>query len=1221
MTARPQPYRLPKLRRLQAGVEAPRVVDLFSGCGGMSLGFHAAGCEIVAGIEKEEIRARTHARNFHRHLGQTLEVEHAKPHDAAAPPLQTLQKFTGKLVTDVDILIGGPPCQAYARVGRAKLREIAQHPEAWLHDDRGQLYAAYMEWVRTLAPTIVVMENVPDILRYGNENIAEVIAENLDALGYVARYTLLNAAAYGVPQTRERWFLIAVRKEVGIIPTFPLAPHAVDLPVGYRGTRAEALRWDVDRPAHAVPIPERLVNAAAAVTAEQALGDLPMIPDEVKLMGKGRRDLTAALAYRARAQNAYQTRMRSWGLFRTKGEVTAHVIRSLPRDYETFRRMKEGDDYPKAFAIAQLIFEEAVEKSARSGHPVAPGSEAWNDLRASIVPPYDDSKFPEQVGEAPTGLPLPHVDGPPVPRLLLAHPLRQRTGAHDLRSRGGEAPVVPRCLPVRRRYERRVRADRERRPSPTRERHRDARARPGKERPRGRGGADEHRMSAGHLIVKRLRQSELGFFEACRRAGRETAKQRALNMDTDVLRAVFGPLEDVGVQVRTRWHDGQRMVDDLRPLKLQKKNWRLGGTMVPGQRFGSAKPDDIVLLDVRREADHPHPWLVTWDIVSQNDRETWSLFEMARRQLREESAVLVTPPIRETILGVATRRLAAFGAMGHFDTAGLPDEAWDLTVRWLARMPVDRLMQLDASEEADMDAVLLEVGGQRSDLSASELAESLLRRFGDELLADPRRRALLADEVRVPHRWERGSVAARLFVEDLGLHTALAGVPVERPPDIEDVDAWPPLAPLHAYQEELAAQIRDVLAAGTWEKKRAILWLPTGTGKTRVTVETLLVHTLLQPPRNCLLWIADRDELCEQAVETFRHVWMVRGRDSATCRSRTVPALRIVRMWGGREWREPGEAPTVVVASVQSLSRRLATEAFQEELALFGDRCAAVVFDEAHHVVAPSYARVLEALGFSRSTNYLGRNRTTAPPLLGLTATPARQTGDETARLAARFGGRLLEPGPEWRSLSRFQADGYLSRLRIEVVRTGYALALTESEQGQLQTFGSLPDSALRRAGEDATRTARIVADLEQRLASLLSVLVFACSVAHARTIAEVLVRRGVSAAALDGTAPRHHRWRTIERFRAGELRVLVNCDLLATGFDAPNVDGVAIARPVESSVLFAQIVGRGLRGPLNGGTETCTLIDYEDALVGHGDLERLRASFRQAFRVETGLE
>jgi DNA (cytosine-5)-methyltransferase 1 len=194
----PDPHHIAqKIARLQQG-GAPRLLDLFSGCGGMSLGFRQAGAEIVAGLEIDAERAKTHARNFHGHLGAEVEARHATPCDITAKePRACIDRLAGSDV-DVDVIVGGPPCQAYSRVGRAKLREIAQHPEAYLHDPRGQLYASYVRYVEALQPVAVLMENVPDILSYGGTNVADLAAESLEELGYVCRYTLLNAANYAL---------------------------------------------------------------------------------------------------------------------------------------------------------------------------------------------------------------------------------------------------------------------------------------------------------------------------------------------------------------------------------------------------------------------------------------------------------------------------------------------------------------------------------------------------------------------------------------------------------------------------------------------------------------------------------------------------------------------------------------------------------------------------------------------------------------------------------------------------------------------------------------------------------------------------------------------------------------------------------------------------------------------------------------------------------------
>ena len=395
-----------KLRRLQEG-QAPRVVDLFSGCGGMSLGFQSSGCEILAGIELEDLRAKTHARNFHGH-DPAAERRHGQGRDVTAlDPVQTLMDLNPGQPAEVDILVGGPPCQAYARVGRAKLREIAQHPEAYQLDPRGQLYAAYIRWVEALQPVAVVMENVPDILNYGRVQVAEVIAESLERLGYECRYTLLNSAFYGVPQTRERWYLIGIWKGLGVSPTFPRPTHHVVLPRGYVGTRAHALAWATEplgRPRRAVPLQEPGEELPPAVTCADALGDLPSVKDEDKNR-RGARNLTTKVGYRSAPMSDHQSRMRQWRVGeRLEGyqdrpplqQVTSHVVRFLKRDWETFRRMPQGAYYPEAHRVAVQRFEEELHTRREAGVDIPEGSTAWQELRDSIVPPYDHTKFPNK---------------------------------------------------------------------------------------------------------------------------------------------------------------------------------------------------------------------------------------------------------------------------------------------------------------------------------------------------------------------------------------------------------------------------------------------------------------------------------------------------------------------------------------------------------------------------------------------------------------------------------------------------------------------------------------------------------------------------------------------------------------------------------------------------------------------------------------------------------
>lgn len=394
-----------KIQRLRAGAK-PRVLDLFSGCGGISLGFQAAGYEIVAAVENDPDAARSHGLNFHH--GEDC---HSIARDITATSPDDLAKALGlgPASTAFDVIVGGPPCQAFARVGRSKLREIAEHPEAFRHDPRARLYIEYLTYVEACAPLAVVIENVPDMLNHGGHNLAAEIGEILAGKGYVVRYTLLNAAFYGVPQMRERMILIAIRKELADDVEFPAPTHWIDLPSGYQGSRAVALK--IATGGHLLSgviglsaykaAPEANVDLPAAITTAQAINDLPEIFARELLAGgqlrRGTRRLDVMLPYgEHNRQHDYVTAMRSWSGFEGVAHVRDHVIRYLPRDYRIFAGLQPGDQYPEAHRHALSLFEAELERLDAEGlRPVA-GSAEWDAIKAAFVPPYDASKFPNK---------------------------------------------------------------------------------------------------------------------------------------------------------------------------------------------------------------------------------------------------------------------------------------------------------------------------------------------------------------------------------------------------------------------------------------------------------------------------------------------------------------------------------------------------------------------------------------------------------------------------------------------------------------------------------------------------------------------------------------------------------------------------------------------------------------------------------------------------------
>lgn len=390
-----------KLRRLRAGGK-PRVLDLFAGCGGLSLGFQAAGFTIRAAIESDPDAARSHALNFHHN-----DPQHARARDITTTHPDDLAEelALGPVRDAIDLIVGGPPCQAFARVGRPKLREIDAHPQAFRHDPRARLYQEYLTYVEAFQPLAVLMENVPDVLNHGGQDIAEEICEVLQEKGYVCGYTLLNAAYYGVPQMRERMFLIGYRPEAADRVTFPEPTRWLTLPPGYEGSRAVALKvlndllgqaHDFIRPPVALPV------LPGAVTAEQAIGDLPPIYARQELasgaLRRGARRFDQPISYdRRRKVSDYARQMRFWPGFEAPAEgLKDHVIRYLPRDYELFARLEPGDQYPQAYQHALNMLAEQLAKLAKQGKAPRKGTADYQRLHNAIVPPYDAGKFPNK---------------------------------------------------------------------------------------------------------------------------------------------------------------------------------------------------------------------------------------------------------------------------------------------------------------------------------------------------------------------------------------------------------------------------------------------------------------------------------------------------------------------------------------------------------------------------------------------------------------------------------------------------------------------------------------------------------------------------------------------------------------------------------------------------------------------------------------------------------
>lgn len=165
-----------------------KVLDLFSGCGGLSYGFERAGFKIVAGIDNWTDSLNTFQKN-HKDA-KTYEIDLSKFNS------DKIREEVGK----IDVVVGGPPCQGFSISGSRNL-----------NDPRNSLYKGFVKIVKIFNPKVFVLENVPNLVSMGQGKIKDEIIEDFGKLGYEVKYKVLLASDYGVPQNRRRVFFVGVK--------------------------------------------------------------------------------------------------------------------------------------------------------------------------------------------------------------------------------------------------------------------------------------------------------------------------------------------------------------------------------------------------------------------------------------------------------------------------------------------------------------------------------------------------------------------------------------------------------------------------------------------------------------------------------------------------------------------------------------------------------------------------------------------------------------------------------------------------------------------------------------------------------------------------------------------------------------------------------------------------------------------------------------------------
>jgi superfamily II DNA or RNA helicase len=490
-----------------------------------------------------------------------------------------------------------------------------------------------------------------------------------------------------------------------------------------------------------------------------------------------------------------------------------------------------------------------------------------------------------------------------------------------------------------------------------------------------------------------------------------------------------------------------------------------------------------------------------------------------------------------------------------------------LASRFLAAVGASRIRRR-------LPAGLLEaVEATRGTLIDDRIAELGLVVYGVDLLR-AFRTELEEAGLQPPTQWA-GSRAALSFVRDLGFPREFAGFEQARRDPVLEVDGPPCLPPLHDFQRRIADNMKAMIARRSGV--RGLLSLPTGAGKTRVAVQAI-IEAIGQGHPRLILWVAQTDELCEQAVQTWSYVWRAIGPQQGLC---------INRLWAANE-AERGSDIQVVVATISKLQGCFSDPEYD-----WLKNADCLIVDEAHGSTTPAFTALLEWQGITR-----GASRC---PLIGLTATPFRgRSEEETLRLVRRYGENRLDKGAlgedPYASLQRM---GVISRVK-HVLLDGAEIQLTEDERNLLQQTSRLPASAEDRLGLNVKRN-NVLLDSIKGLPADWTALLFATSVDHAQTMAALLSLEGISAAPISATTEPAIRRHYVDEFRAGKIRVLTNYDVLAQGFDAPAVRAVYVARPTFSPNRYQQMIGRGLRGPKNGGKPECLIVNVADNILQYG--------------------
>ena len=416
---------------------------------------------------------------------------------------------------------------------------------------------------------------------------------------------------------------------------------------------------------------------------------------------------------------------------------------------------------------------------------------------------------------------------------------------------------------------------------------------------------------------------------------------------------------------------------------------------------------------------------------------------------------------------------------------------------------------------------------------------------------------------------------------------------------IETVNTLDKFYELLDYQFVIRQKILTYMNSDNDETKMLVR-MPTGTGKTKTAMHTIInQYVFRQKKTGLIVWIAHTKELLDQAYDTFCNVWRHIGDGKVTT----------YKLWDKFDVGLDDLTEGVLFIGIQKLTSIMKNNSVVfEEIAKKG---RIIVVDEAHRAGATETKKAITQI----MANY-GKKKA----LIGLTATPGRADDTENELFKGMFDNKIIDidtsilnqlnlskseadnTTPEMDTIKYFQERGILSKLKRTPLKYG---DLEDSEIQALKThmtsngYKDLSEEFLKTIAYNKRRNTVIVNKLIDLNNLHIPTIVFACSVEHGKMLSAALTMQGIKNGHVFGDMDPFERRSVIARFkdRGDDLNVLINYEVLTTGFDATNIGCVFITRPTNSVVLYSQMLGRGLRGPQMGGNEYCELVDVEDNL------------------------